>query len=135
MSASTKWIAAIVGLLAANVLAMSILIAASHRGSSQVIAAYDDKAEHYDDEIEQAKHNAQLGWPVVASADRGVLTVSGAPAGAVVHVTGYPRAHADRVFSFTGPSAPLPAHGILDVTIVVDRGSDHFAQKQVVDAP
>jgi len=135
VSAATKWILAIVGLLAANVIATVVLIAASHHGSSQVIAAYDDKAEHYDDQIEQAQRNARLGWPVMATVEQGALVVTGAPAGARVQVTGYPRAHADRVFSFAGPSAPLAAHGILDVTIVVDRGGDHFVQKQVVDAP
>ena len=135
MSAATKWILAVVGLLAGNIIAMSVLITASHRGGSQVIDAYDDKAEHYDDQIDQAQRNARLGWPVVATFDRGALVVTGAPAGARVRVTGYPRAHADRVFSIVGPSAPLTVHGILDVTIFVDRGSDHFVQKQVVEAP
>jgi nitrogen fixation protein FixH len=111
------------------------LIAASHDGSSQVIPQYYDKAVHYDDQIDQAKRNAQLGWTIDASVEGDTIVVTGAPAGADVHVTGYPRAHADRTFALAGVRSPLPAHGILDVTIAVDRGPDHFVQRQTLEAP
>lgn len=135
MNAATKWIVAIVGLLGANVLATVVLIAASHHGGSQVIANYDQKALHYDDQIDQATRNARLGWNVAASVAGNTLVVDGAPAGATVRVSGYPRAHADRTFAGAGPRMPLPARGILDVTVTVDRGADHFVQHQTVDAP
>ena len=135
MSPTTKWIVAIVGLLGGNMIAMGVLIAASHDGGSQVIPAYYDKAVHYDDQIDQAARNARLGWPISASIDRDALVITGAPAGAEIHVTGYARAHADRVFALAGPRAPLPAHGVLDLTITVDRGGDHFVQHQALEVP
>jgi hypothetical protein len=135
VTATTKWIVAIVGLLAGNVIATIVLIAASHHGGSQVIPAYYDKAIHYDDQIDQARRNTQLGWAIAAKLDGGAIVIEGAPAGATVAVTGYPRAHADRSFALAGERLPLPAHGILDLTITVDRGADHFVQQQVLDAP
>ncbi len=135
MSPTTKWILAIVGLLGGNVIAMIILIAASHDGGSQVIPAYYDKAVHYDDQIDQAARNAKLGWPVAAAVDHDALVITGAPAGADIHVTGYARAHADRTFALAGPRAPLPAHGWLDLTITVARGADLFIQHQALEVP
>lgn len=135
MNPTTKWILAIVGLLAGNMVAMGVLIAASHNGASQVIPQYYDKAVHYDDQIDQAKRNARLGWPVGAVVQGDTLVVTGAPDGATVHVTGYPRAHANRTFALAGARAPLPAHGILDLTISVDRNGDHFVQRQTLEAP
>ena len=135
MNPTTKWILAIVGLLAGNMVAMGVLIAASHDGGSQVIPQYYEKAVHYDDQIDQAKRNAKLGWTIAAEAQGDALVITGAPADATVHVTGYPRAHADRTFALAGTRAPLPAHGILDLTIAVDRGADHFVQRQMLEAP
>jgi hypothetical protein len=135
VSPATKWILAIVGLLAGNVVAQGVLIAASHHGSSQVIPAYYEKAVHYDDQLDQAARNARLGWPIVAAAEGTAITVAGAPAGATITVTGYPRAHADRTFVFTGARAPSPAHGWLDLTITVERGVDRFVQHQSLEVP
>jgi nitrogen fixation protein FixH len=132
---ATRWILAIVGLLAANVIAQGVLIAASHSGASQVIPSYYDKAVHYDDQIDQARRNTELGWPVVATADHGTIAITGAPAGATVSVTGYPRAHADRPFALTGARVASPAHGWLDLTITVDRNGDHFVQHQALEVP
>jgi nitrogen fixation protein FixH len=135
MTATTRWVLAIVGLLAGNVVAMVILIAASQDGGSQVIPHYYDKAVHYDDQIDQAARNARLGWSITASLDAGAIAIAGAPPGARVHVTGYPRAHADRTFAFAGPRAPAPAHGWLDLTITVERGGDMFVQHQALEVP
>ena len=135
MSPTTKWIVAIVGLLAGNMIAMGVLIAASHNGGSQVIPQYYEKAVHYDDQIDQAKRNERIGWTIGAAVQGDALVVTGAPAGAAIHITGYPRAHADRTFAVAGDRVPLPAHGILDLTIAVDRGGDHFEQRQTLEAP
>ena len=43
MSARTKWIAAIVGLLLANVLACVTLAAVAHHGASKIVPGYEDK--------------------------------------------------------------------------------------------
>jgi len=135
VNATTRWILAIVGLLAGNVIAMVILIVASHSGGSQVIPSYYDKAVHYDDQIDQAARNARLGWSITASLDAGAIAIAGAPAGAAISVTGYPRAHADRTFAFAGPRAPAPAHGWLDLTITVERGADRFVKHQALEVP
>lgn len=135
MNPATKWILAIVGLLAGNVIAQGVLIAASHTGASQVIPSYYDKAVHYDDQIDQAHRNAQLGWPITASTDHGAIVIAGAPAGATISITGYPRAHADHPFALTGARAASPAHGWLDLTITVDRGGDHYEAHQALQVP
>ena len=57
------------------------------------------------------------------------------PDGADIHVTGYPRAHADRVFALAGPRMAVPAHGVLDLTITIDRAGDHFVRTQSLEVP
>lgn len=135
MNPAKKWILAIVGLLGGNMVAMFILIAASHSGGSQVIPAYYDKAVHYDDQIDQAARNARLGWPITAAFDGNAIAIAGAPSGSSISVTGYPRAHADRTFAFDGARAATPAHGWLDLTITVERGTDRFIKHQALEVP
>lgn len=135
MSPGTKWILVIIGLLAGNMVAMGVLIAASHDGASQVIPSYYEKAIHYDDQIDQAREDDKLGWPVAATVDHGALVITGAPAGAAVSITGYPRAHADRRFALTGTRVTSPAHGWLDLTITVTRGADRFVRRQAIEVP
>lgn len=134
MSAKTAWILAIVGLLGGNMIAMVVLITASHDGGSQVIPGYYDKAVHYDDAIDQAARDDRLGWPVRASVAGELIVITGAPAGSEVRITGYPRAHANRTFALSGAQVPLPVHGVLDLTITVDRGADHFVRHQALEA-
>jgi len=43
MTARTKWIAAIVGLLLANVIACVVLATAAHHGASRVVPGYEDR--------------------------------------------------------------------------------------------
>ena len=148
MSASTKWITAIVGLLAANVIAMVILATVANVGHSEVIPDYYAKAAHYDDEMAQAVVNQRLAWRVDARIIGGELAVevhdaAGRPIdGARLVVSGAPRTHAASRFEL----APLPREagrytvaaddypGVHDLTIVVERGGDRFVARAVVDA-
>src|SRR5262245_59996658 len=95
-----KWIIAICGLLAVKVIAQVALAIAANNGGTQVIAAYYEKAAHYDDTLDQAQKNHELGWSAAIALDRdGVQVVvhdaAGAPIdGAHVTIAGYQRAHA-----------------------------------------
>lgn len=145
MKPSTKWTLAIVCLLAGNVTATVVLATVANAGKSQVIPDYYEHASHYDDAIDEAAAAAQLGWRVTAVIRDGELIVrvldrAGTPIIGTVHVTGYPRAHADRTLDIfpVGANgtyrAPLAGSGLYDLRVVVDRGPDHFATSLRVDA-
>lgn len=126
MTSATKWILAIVGLLAANLLAMAILIGAAQSGRSRVIPDYYQRATHYDDAIAQAATNRALGWHVTARWDNGIAVDvtdrDGAPLrDARIHVTSQTRT--DRQVG-----------GIHDVTIVVEKGGARYVEHTTVDA-
>jgi nitrogen fixation protein FixH len=135
MTAATKWLLAIVGLLLANLIAMVVLIAASSSGSSRVLPHYYDRAVHYDDAIEQAANNRALGWQVSARFVNRVLVVElrdrdGAPIdGATIEVDGAARARA-RAFLYRSPVAP----GIYDLTITAEKGGARFVERVVAEA-
>jgi nitrogen fixation protein FixH len=148
MTASVKWIFAIVGLLAANVIAMVILAVFANRGTNQVIPDYYAKAAHYDDEMARSSVSKALGWQVVVaitnrSIDVAVSDAAGKPLdGAEVRVTGYQRAHAsdplDQVLAIAGPghyrAASHARAGWYDVTAFVTLGAAHYTQHIVVEA-
>ena len=126
MSAGTRWIAAIVGLLAANLVAMGVLMGAAQSGRSQVIPDYYAKAVHYDDALDQAAKNRSLGWRVTPRwagefvAD--VVDRAGAPlVGATVTIEKRGRTAGQR-------------RGIYDLTITVTRGRDVFVETIAADA-
>lgn len=148
MSATTKWVTAIVSLLSVNVIAMVILATVATNGTTQVIPAYYDRAVHYDDAIDQAARNRVLGWHATAKLVGGQVAVDVRdPSGAVVrghvHVTGYQRAHAaDKIDVDLAPGAdgeyrgtvPSSRAGVHDLTIVVERGGDRFVQQAAIEA-
>jgi nitrogen fixation protein FixH len=148
MSARAKWIVAIVGLLAGNVLAMVILATVASVGHSEVIPDYYNQGVHYDDAIAQGEANRALGWRVDATLTGGELVVvvhdaKGAPIdGAVVRTTGYPRAHAAEridVALVAGGAGSYRARadhapGIHDLAITIERGGARYLQHVVVDA-
>ena len=126
VSAGTKWIAAIIGLLGANLLAMAILIGAANAGRSQVLPQYYERAVHYDDAIDQAARNRALGWRVTARWDDGLAVDvtdrdGQALRGVRMHVVATPRTAAQR-------------RGVHDVTVVVDHGGSRFVQTMTVEA-
>src|SRR5262245_17251709 len=100
MTARWKWLLAIAGLLAANVVAMVTLAVAAHHGGAQVIPDYYAQAPHYDDDLDRSSRSRALGWRVELAAagraiDATVVDAAGAPiTDAVVQLTGYQRAHA-----------------------------------------
>jgi len=126
MSAGTKWIVAIVGLLTANLLAMAILIGAAHAGGSRVLPQYYERAVHYDDAIDQAAKNRALGWRVEATfAGREPRVTVRDRAGVAiedVRVDAVPRARGVR-----------PA-GVYDLTVTAVRGDDRFVEHVVAEA-
>ncbi len=148
MTASVKWIVAIVGLLGGNVVAMVVLAVLANNGTNQVIPDYYAKAAHYDDEMARSSASQALGWHVVVAISNGAIDVAVSDAagkpldGAEVRVTGYQRAHAsdrlDQVLAIAGPGhyrAASPARaGWYDVTALVTSGDAHYTQHVVVEA-
>ncbi len=147
MSAATKWILAIVGLLVGNIVAMVILATVASATSPGIVPDYYERAAHYDDAIDQAARNRELGWSAGAalSRDRIEVTVRDANAkpldGAIVRVSGYARAHAERPIEVAlvavgqgtyRAAPPAPAVGIHDLTITVERGTDRFTMPVTV---
>jgi len=141
-----KWIIGIVGLLAANVIAMVVLAVTANTGKAQVIPAYYDQALRYDDVIDDAARSKATGWHVDASIVDGSLEVvvrdaAGAPVvGATAKAKGYQRTHADAPFEVTLAGEPYRAAlptmstGWYDVVIVVERGRDRFTRKLSIEA-
>jgi nitrogen fixation protein FixH len=148
MTAGWKWLLAIAGLLAANVIAMVILAVVAHRGAAQVIPDYYARATHYDDELSSSSRSRALGWRVeVAVAgdaiEATVVDAAGAPiAGAAVHITGYQRAYAsegvDIVLGATSAGhyrGAMPGRrGRYDVVAHVDARGEHFTDRFLVEA-
>jgi nitrogen fixation protein FixH len=147
MTASSKWILAIVGLLAANVIAMVILAVIANNGTNQVIPDYYAKAAHYDDEMARSSVSQALGWHVVVVIAGGSIDVIASDAagqpleGAQVRVTGYQRAHAadplDQVLATAGPghyrAASHARPGQYDLTALVTSGTARYTRHVVVE--
>jgi FixH protein len=136
MSPKTRWIAAILGLLGANVAGVVILIATSSARAAQVLPI-----EFTVDEPDT------LGWTVSASGhidgiDVAVTDRAGAPIGdAIVRVEGFQRAHGrESVALVLPPAAPGHYHvatllrtGWYDLKIVVERGRDRHVEAIVAE--
>jgi nitrogen fixation protein FixH len=141
-----KWIVGIVGLLAANVIAMMILAISANDGKAQVIPAYYDQALRYDNVLDDAAKSRALGWKVDASIVDGSLevVVRDAAGAAITDATakakGYQRTHAEAPFdvALSGQpyraALPTASTGWYDVVIVVERGRDRFTQKLSIEA-
>jgi len=146
MSAKTKWVVAIVGLLVGNVLAMMVLIVAAHTGGSRVLPSYYDQAVHYDDRIDEDARDRQLAWQVDVRIERGIVSVtardaSGRPvAGARVSVDGVERARARSITGALAETrageyrAELGGAGWIDLVIAVERGGDRFVRRLAIEA-
>jgi nitrogen fixation protein FixH len=149
MSAATRWMIAIVVMLAGNIAAMVILATVASATSPDIVPDYYDRAARYDDAIDEAARSRALGWSVDVRLARASIEVNlreqgGAPLeGAVVRVSGYPRAHATRTLEATlvatGPGTyraalPATATGVHDLTIVVERRGERFSAPATVEA-
>ena len=142
-----RWIIAICGLLAVNVIAQVALAIAANDGGTQVIPAYYEKAAHYDDALDQAHKNHELGWQATVALDRDgaqvvVRDATGAPIdGAHVAITGYQRAHAASELALelagagggTYRAATHMRPGMHDLTITVESRGAVFTQHTAID--
>jgi nitrogen fixation protein FixH len=148
MTPRLRWIVAITGLLAGNVIAMVVLAVVANDGGTQVIPAYYDKAAHYDDELDRASASRALGWHADVAIAAGAIDVTVSDAaghgveGARVRITGYQRAHAgetlDIELATTGGghyrADVRERRGWHDLTIAADLGVAHYLQHVAVDA-
>ncbi|MEO8554081.1 MAG: FixH family protein [Kofleriaceae bacterium] len=147
MSAGTKWILAVIGLLLGNVLAGVVLIAAAHHGASRVLPGYYDRAVHYDDQLDQAARNLALAWRIDVELHDGVATVIAHDAAGVpiehahVHLDGVERARTareitgDLVATRAGEyRARLGGAGWVDLSITIDRGAERYVDQLAVQA-
>jgi nitrogen fixation protein FixH len=149
MTPRRTWILAIVGLLGANVTAMTILAVLANDGGTQVIPAYYDKAAHYDDELDRAEVSRVLGWHADVVLAGGAIDVIvsdavGAPIdGASVRVTGYQRAHAADQLDVALPAVGGGGHyrsairerrGWHDLTVFAVRGGARYMQHVALEA-
>lgn len=125
MNAGTRWVVAIVGLLAANLIAMGVLMGAARSGHSQVIPDYYAKAVHYDDALDQAAKNRVLGWRVTPRWD-------GEFVADVVDRAGAPLIGASVTIDKRGRTAGQQ-RGIYDLTITVTRGRDVFVETMTAE--
>ncbi len=147
MNPGLKWIVAVIGLLVANILAMTVLIGASHHDPSRVIDNYYDKAVHYDDRIDQEARNRELAWRVHVSLEHGVAIVTADDArgqpllGARVRVDGVERAEsartlggeliATRAGEYRGQ---LGGAGWIDLSVTIDRRGERYVRRLAVEA-
>lgn len=147
MSTGTKWILIVIGLLLGNILAMAVLIGASHHGGSRVLPGYYKRAVHYDDQLDQAQRNRELAWQIDVELRDGVATVTardaaGAPIEhAHVHLDGVERAATarpvigDLVATRAGEyRAHLGGAGWVDLSVTIDRGADRYVHQLAVQA-
>jgi nitrogen fixation protein FixH len=149
MSPAMKWVGGVVGLLVANLIAMGILIAAAHDGSSHVIPDYYERAVRHDEALDQATRNRLLGWQPEAALSPGTLTMTvrdrdGAPlTGAAVRVTGFARARAGETFDLaleevrpgTYVAQRPTGSGWHDLAVAIVHGSARYEQRFGVEAP
>jgi nitrogen fixation protein FixH len=152
MTPRLRWIFAIGGLLAANVVAMVVLAVVASDGGTQVIPSYYDKAAHYDDELDRARASRALGWHADAVMSGGAFggaievivrdAAGHAIDGAKVRVTGYQRAHAadqiDVTLSEVGEGryrGQVRVHpGWHDLTMFAERGGARYVRNVAIEA-
>lgn len=145
-SPAVKWTVAIVGLLGANMLAMVFLIANARHGQSRVVPAYYERAIHYDDVLDQAARNRELGWNVNVAIANGVIIaraadIVGAPlTGARLWVEGCQRVGGRRIAGSLVETSPglyqgrVGGSGWVDLSIAMVRANDRFARSVSVEA-
>jgi len=150
MSASTRWTVAIVVLLAGNVTALVALATAATTSTAQIIPDYYDRAAQYDEELDEATRSVATGWTTDVHVARGTVAVTVQDAagrlldGAVVRVSGYPRAHAVRTLDVAllahgegryGAHVDALVSGAFDLRIVVERAGQRYARAANVEVP
>ncbi len=149
MTASTRWIVIVVGLLAGNALAVAILLAAAGGDTGRrVLPDYYRRAAAWDLTRAEAASSARLGWSCAVRTSGRELELtcrdrSGAPlAGAAVEVQATPRGRADepiavRLAPGSGGvhrgSIAGRRHGIHELAISVERADQRWSAVRVVE--
>ena len=147
MTAGRKWLTAIAGLLLANIVATGTLIAASHHDASRVISDYYEHAVHYDDALEAARRDGQLGWRITTTIVSGQMQAvihdrdDHPVTGASVTIEGYARVGDESPLRATlleiGKGvyrAPVAVRGWCDVTVTVTRERDRYVARSAIEA-
>jgi len=148
MTAQRKWLAAIAGLLGANVIAMVVLAVVANNGTTQVIPDYYARATHYDDELASSTVSQALGWHVEIAMIGGAIDATLRDAagraidGARVRITGYQRAHASDAVDVALADATAGHYrsavrarpGRYDLVAIVAARGARYTQHLVVEA-
>lgn len=149
MTARTRWVAIIAGLLLGNAAATGVLIGlSSGQTRHRVLPDYYQRAVTWDSTMAEAQASAALGWRADLAVDGRELTLTvvdrgGAPvADAAVELVAVPRGRVDATVSAAavaiGPGVyrvALTGHrgGLHDVALRVVRGSERFVADRLVD--
>lgn len=150
MNIDRRWIYVTVGLLAANVLVMAILVVATTRHPAAVIPRYYERAVTWDEQVAEQQLAEELGWRVDVKLERAGLSVAahdgaGRPlAGAQLEVSAFHRSapeHRTELSLTTdaeGRARRTPAHwratpGMYEVDLVVKRGAVSYSLHREVE--
>lgn len=136
MSARTRWVAIIVGLLLGNAVAVGVLIGLSTgQTSHRVLPDYYQRAATWDSTMAEAQASADLGWRADLAVEGRELTLTvvdrgGAPvADAAVELVAVPRGRIDATVS---AAAVAIAPGVYRVALTGERGGLHDVALRVV---
>jgi nitrogen fixation protein FixH len=152
MSARTRWVGVVVGLLAASLGAHAVLlVTAMSDPSFAIVPDYEEKAARWDSVMAQRAASDRLGWratietrpgrmPGEAAVEVRVTDAEGAPiAGAAVTLEAFHNARAADVrTALLAESAPgtyagrlrMPRAGIWVLDLAVERGAERFAMTE-----
>ncbi len=149
MSARTRWVAIIVGLLAGNAVATGVLIGlSSGQTSHRVLPDYYQRAATWDTTMAEAQASVELGWRADLVADGRELTLTvvdqaGAPvADAAVELVAVPRGRVDATVAVAAVAIAPGVYrvaltgqrgGLHDVAVRVVRGKQRFVADRLVD--
>lgn len=150
LSIDRRWIYVTVGLLAANVLVMAVLVVASTRHPAAVIPSYYERAVAWDERVAEQKVADELGWAIEVKLARDGIAVSardgaGRPlAGA--HVTGsaFHRSAPERRtelsletdadgWARTTPAQWRATAGMYEVELLIKRGAVSYSLHREVE--
>ena len=149
MSARTRWVTIIVGLLVGNAVATGVLIGlSSGQSSHRVLPDYYQRAATWDTTMAEAQASADLGWRVELVNEGRELTLtvvdrSGAPvADAAVELVAVPRGRVDATVSVAAVAIAPGVYrvaltgqrgGLHDVALRVVRGKERFVADRLID--
>lgn len=149
MSAATRWICIIVGLLIGNAISVAILIGVSSGDTRhRVLPDYYQRAANWDATMSEAQASVDLGWRADLAVSGRELTLividrSGAPVtDATVELTAVPRGRVDATVKAVAVAvAPgvyrvaVGGHrsGLHDIALRVVRGDQRFVADRLVD--